>query len=61
MECVICLETNNQNNFEVTPEKYLSSFNNNCVQNHVIKISKPYGVLLICETCGNIKSYNWMK
>ena len=46
--------------FTVTPEKYILSFNENCKNNHLIKISKPYGVLLECQTCGITKSYNWM-
>jgi len=104
MECAICLEVDNQNNFvqqyicihkfhssclsnwnstcplcradkinlngyfkegcynfTVTPEKYINSFNENCKNNnHLIKISKPFGVLLECQTCGISKAYNWM-
>ncbi len=49
-------------NFQVTPEKYLSTFKDSCkANNHMIEISKPYGVLLICKTCGFKKSYNWFK
>lgn len=47
--------------FTVTPKKYINSFYENCKNNnHLIKISKPYGVLLECQTCGMSKSYNWM-
>ena len=48
--------------YEVTPEKYLCTFFETCLsQNHKVKISKPYGVLLSCLECGKVKSYNWMR
>ena len=49
------------NGYQVTPEKYLPTFYENCLnQNHKIIISKPYGVLLTCSDCGKKKSYNWL-
>lgn len=51
----------NDYGYKVTPEKYLATFYDTCLnQNHKVKIDKPYGVLLSCLDCGKVKSYNWM-
>ena len=48
--------------YEITPSKYLETFNQYCIDsNHIIEISKPYGVVLNCKTCGVCKAYNWLR
>ena len=48
--------------YEITPSKYLITFNQSCVDsNHIIEISKPYGVVLHCKNCDIRKGYNWLK
>jgi hypothetical protein len=38
-------------------EKYF--MNNPCIKNkHIVKIVKPYGILILCNTCGIINAYN---
>jgi len=33
--------------------------NNPCIKNeHIVKIVKPYGILILCNTCGIINAYN---
>jgi hypothetical protein len=71
--CPLCrskLKLTNANNyikiycfgFAVTPEKYLSTFDQSCISDgHLIEISKPFGVVLKCTECNKIKSYNWLK
>ena len=51
----------NINGMTVTPSKYLGSFFELCInEGHNITIGKPFGVLLICNTCNRRKSYNWI-
>ena len=49
-------------NYEVTPTKYLETFREECiVKGHTVEISKPYGVVINCLTCGYNQCYNWLK
>ena len=45
---------------KVTIENYMNDWKyDNCIiNNHKITLSKPYGVLAICE-CNKIQSFNW--
>ena len=45
----------------VTPSKYLGTFFEMCINEyHNIRIRKPFGVILVCDTCNKSKSYNWI-
>ena len=68
--CPLCREERKNDNiimvlcydYEITPSKYLKTFNQDCIEsNHIIEISKPYGVVLNCKTCGVCKAYNWLR
>lgn len=45
----------------VTPELYLADFNWACLSlDHQLEISKPFGVVVRCLTCGDVKSFNYL-
>lgn len=48
--------------YKITPSKYIPTFYSECLnRNHSISIEKPYGVVIVCNTCNKRKGYNWLK